>query len=129
MIDCVPEKIAHTLGIKITVWNIRGECKRTPDEKNCVDSKPEEAIKIVEIIIALARLADALRGAIVLQICGGNAASRVMLTDMNKRMESSGIRIMILNVKSLHMSKYGHINPRVFFTKDLQQYYVYMVFY
>ncbi len=42
--------------------NFWGECKRKPDGKNCMDPTPtpEEAIKIVEVIITFARLADAL---------------------------------------------------------------------
>jgi hypothetical protein len=90
-----------------------------------MDPTPEEASNIVDVIIALARLADALRGLVVLQICGGKAASKVMLPKLKKRMNSSGVGIIILNENSLHMSHYGRINPRVFFTKDLQQYRVY----
>ncbi len=43
-----------------------------------MDPTPEEAIEIVEVIIAFARLADALRGAVVLQFCGGKKASKVI---------------------------------------------------
>jgi hypothetical protein len=51
--------------------NFWGKCKRKPDGKNCMDPTPEEATKIVEVIITFARLADTLQGAVVLQICGG----------------------------------------------------------
>ena len=47
--------------------------------------------------------------------------SSVMLPKLKKRMKSWGVGIMILNVNSFHMSFYGDINPRVYFTKDLQQ--------
>jgi hypothetical protein len=103
--------------------NFRGECKR--NGKNCKNPTPEEAIVIVDVIIAFARLADALRGAVVLQICGGKTASKVMLPKLKKRMNSLGVGIIILNENSLHMSHYGRINPRVFFTKYRQQYRVY----
>ena len=43
-------------------------------------------------------------------------------------MKSLGVGIIILNKTSFHMSFYGCINPRVFFTKDLQQYLVYKNF-
>ena len=89
---------------------------------------PEEAIKIVEVIIAFARLADVLQGAVVLQICGGKQAFKVMLPELKKRMKSSCIRIIILNENSLHMSHYGRINPRVFFTKEIQQHLLYKDF-
>ena len=52
----------------IMFCNFRGKCKRTPDGKNCMNPTPEEAIKIVEVIIAFARLADALRGAVVFAV-------------------------------------------------------------
>jgi len=86
-----------------------------------MDPTPEEAIKIVEVIITFARLADALQGAVVLQICGGKQASCVMLPKLKESMKASGVGIIILNKNSLHMSHYGCINPRVFFTKELQQ--------
>jgi hypothetical protein len=108
--------------------NFRGECKHKPDGKNCMDPTPEEAIKIVEVIISFARLADALRGAVVLQICGGKHASSIMLPKLKESMKASGIGIIILNENSLHMTHYGCINPRVFFTKELQQYLVYKDF-
>jgi hypothetical protein len=88
----------------------------------------EEAIKIVEVIIAFARLADALQGAVVLQICGGKQASIVMLPKLKESMKASGVGIIILNENLLHMSHNGCINPRVFFTKELQQYLVYKDF-
>ncbi len=123
--DRVLVYIAKTLGTDIMFCNFRGKCKRKPDGKNCMDPTPEEAIEIVDVIIALARLADALRGAVVLQICGGKKASMVMLPKLKKRMKSLGIGIIILNENSLHMSHYGYINRHVFFTQDLQQYRIY----
>jgi hypothetical protein len=126
--DQILVRIAHTLATGIMFCDFRGECKRKPDGKNCMDPTPEEAIKIVEVIIAFARLADALRGAVVLQICGGKQASKIMLPKLKKRMKSSGVGIIILNENSFHMSFYGYINPRVFFMKDLQQYLVYKDF-
>ena len=47
---CVPDNIAQTLGTDVMFCNFRGECKRRPDGKNCMDATPEEAIKIVDII-------------------------------------------------------------------------------
>jgi hypothetical protein len=126
--DQILVRIAQTLATGIMFCNFRGECKRKPDGKNCMEPTPEEAIKIVEVIIAFARLADALRGAVVLQICGGKQASKVMLPKLKERMKSSGVGIIILNENSFHMSFYGYINLRVFFTKDLQQYLVYKDF-
>ena len=126
--DQILIRIAQTLSPGIMFCNFRGECKRTPDGKNCMDPTPEEAIKIVEVIIAFARLADALRGAVVLQICGGKQASSVMLPKLKESMKASGVGIIILNENSFHMSHYGRINSRVFFTKDLQQYLVYKDF-
>ncbi len=123
--DRVLVNIAKTLRTDIMFCNFRGECKRTPDEKNCKDPTPEEAIEIVDVVITFARLADALRGAVILQICGSKTASKVMLPKLKKRMNSLGVGIIILNENSLHMSQYSHINPRVFYTKDLQQYCIY----
>jgi hypothetical protein len=121
-------RIAQTLATGIMFCNFRGEYKHTPDGKNCMNPTPEEAIDIVEVIIAFARLADVLRGAVVLQICGGKQASSVMLPKIKESMKASGIGIIILNENSFHMSHYGRINPRVFFTKELQQYLVYKDF-
>ncbi len=118
--DCVLENIAQTLGTDIMFCNFRGECKGTPDGKNCMDPKPEEAIKIVDIIIVFAKLADALQGAVILQICGGKKASSVMLHMLKNRLKSSSIGIIILNKNLFHMSHYGCINGRVFFRKDFQ---------
>jgi hypothetical protein len=126
--DQILVRIAQTLATDIMFCNIRGECKRMPDGKNCINPTPEEAIKIVEFIIAFARLADPLRGAVVLQICGSKQASSIMLPKLKESMKASGIRIIILNENSLHMSHYGRINPRVFFTKEFQQYLVYKDF-
>ena len=52
----------------------------------------------------------------------------LMLPKLKKRMKSSGVIIIILNENSLRMSHYGRINPRVFSTKELQQYVVYKDF-
>ena len=54
--------------------------------------------------------------------------SSVMLPKLKESMKASGIGIIILNENLLHMSHYRRINPRVFFTKDLQQYLVYKDF-
>jgi hypothetical protein len=51
-----------------------------------------------------------------------------MLPKLKKRSKSSGVRIIILNENSLHMSFYGYINSRVFFTQDLHQYLIYKDF-
>ncbi len=48
------------------------------------------------------------------EICGGKSEPRVMLPDLKKRMESSGVRIIILNENPLPMSHDGSINPRVY---------------
>jgi hypothetical protein len=58
--DQILIRIAQTLSTGIMFCNFRGECKRTPDGKHCMNPTPEEAIEIVEVIIAFARLADAL---------------------------------------------------------------------
>jgi hypothetical protein len=87
--DRVLVNIAKTLRTDIMFCNFRGECQRTLDEMNCMDPTPEEAIKIVEVIITFAKLADALQGAVVLQICGGKAASRVMLPKLKKRIAAA----------------------------------------
>ena len=126
--DQILVRIAKTLATDIVFSNFWGECKRKPDGKNCMDPTPEEAIKIAEVIIAFARFADALRGAIVLQICGGKQASCIMLPKLKESMKASGVGIIILNENSFHMSHYGRINSLVFFTKDLQQYLVYKDF-
>jgi hypothetical protein len=126
--DQILVNIAQTIGSVIMFCNFLGECKCTPDGKNCMDPTPEEAIKIVEVIIAFARLADALRGAFVLKICGGKQASSIMLPNLKESIKALGIGIIILNKNSFHMSHYGGINSRVFFTKDLQQYLVYKDF-
>jgi hypothetical protein len=126
--DQILVRVAQMLATGIMFCNFRGECKRTPDGKNCMNPTPEEAIKIVEVINAFARLADTLRGAVVLQICGGKQASIVMLPKLKESMKASGIGIIILNENLLHMSHNGRINPRVFFTKELQQYLVYKDF-
>jgi hypothetical protein len=124
--DQILDRTAQTLATGIMFCNFRGECKRKPDGKNCMDPTPEEAIKIVAVIIAFARLADALRGAVVLQICGGKQASSIMLPKLKESMKASGVGIIILNENLLRMSHYGRINPR--FTKELQQYVVYKDF-
>ena len=69
--DQILNRIAQTLVTGNMFCNFRGECKRKPDGKNCMDPTPEEAIEIVEIIITFARLVDMLRGAVVLQFCSG----------------------------------------------------------
>jgi hypothetical protein len=126
--DQILVRIAQTLATGIMFCNFWGECKRKPDGKNCMDPTPEESIKIVKVIIAFARLADALRGSVVLQICGSKHASSIMLPKLKESMKASGIGIIILNRNLLHMSHYGCINPCVFFTKELQQYLVYKDF-
>jgi hypothetical protein len=51
-----------------------------------------------------------------------------MLPKLKESMKSSCVGIIILNENSLYMSFYGYINPRVLFTKDLQQYLVFKDF-
>ena len=58
--DRILVNIAQTIGSVIMFCYFRGECKRNPDGKNCMNPTPEEAIKVVEVIIAFARLADTL---------------------------------------------------------------------
>jgi len=101
--------------------SFRGKCKRTLDEKDCENPKPKEVITIVEVIFALARLADALQGAVVLQICSGKNGSSVMLPELKKNMISLGILIIIFIGESLHISHDRCINPHVFHTKGLHQ--------
>ncbi len=50
-----------------TVCNFQGKCKRTSDNKNCEDPKPEEAIKILDVIITLTKLTNELQGEFALQ--------------------------------------------------------------
>ena len=64
----------------------------------------------------------------MLLFCGSKKSFKVMLPKLKKRMKSSGVRIIILNKTPFHMSLYGYINPRVFSTKDPQQYLVYKDF-
>ena len=63
-----------------------------------------------------------------MQICGGKQVSSVMLPKLKESMKASGVRIIILNENSLHMSHYGRINSRVFFTKEIQQHLLYKDF-
>ena len=63
--DHIPVNIAQTLGTGIMFCNFRGKCKRKPDGKNCMDPTPDEAIEIVEFIIAFAILANAVLGAVL----------------------------------------------------------------
>jgi len=70
--DQILVRIAQTLATGIMFCNFWGKCKRKPDGKNCMDPTPEEAIKIVEVIIAFARLADAQRGAVVCRFAAVN---------------------------------------------------------
>ena len=91
-----------------------------PDGKNCMDPTSDEAIKIVEVIIAFDGLADALRGAFILQICSSKAASSVMmLPNLKIRLKSVGVGIIILNENSLHMSHYGRISWNLHVNKKL----------
>ena len=93
-----------------------------PDEKNCMDPTSDEAIKIVEVIIAFDGLADALRGAFILQICSSKAASSVMmLPNLKIRLKSVGVGIIILNENSLHMSHYGRISWNLHVNKKLNR--------
>ena len=57
--DQILVRIAQTLATGIMFCNFRGKCKRKPDGKNCMDPTPDEAIEIVEFIIAFAILANA----------------------------------------------------------------------
>ena len=43
------------------ICNIQGKCKCKPNGKNCMNPTPEEAIKIVEVIINFAIFPDELR--------------------------------------------------------------------
>ena len=80
--DCVPENITQTLGTDVISCSFWGQSECTPDEKNCVDHKPEEAVRIGEVLLPW----------LDLPICGGKAASRVMLLVLKKSMESLGVR-------------------------------------
>jgi len=56
--DQILVRISQTLATDIMFCNFWSECKRKPNGKNCMDSTPDEAIEIVELIIAFARLAS-----------------------------------------------------------------------
>jgi hypothetical protein len=47
--------------------NFRGKCKHKPNEKHCIDPTRDKAIEMVEDIIAFAKLADTLHGAVILR--------------------------------------------------------------
>ena len=93
-------KIAQTFEPDIMFCNIRGECKGTPDGKNCMAPTPEEAIEILEVIITFAILADALRGAVVLKICGGKK-SFCHVAKAGKKIKIIGVAHVFLRIHQL----------------------------
>jgi hypothetical protein len=58
--DCTLQNVAETLGIKITFCNFWGKCQHMPDNQNYQDPKPEEVMKIFDVIIAFAEHAKAM---------------------------------------------------------------------
>jgi hypothetical protein len=119
----VLKPVAASLGAKLVYCNIRDECIRKGD--NCMCATHEEAERMAEVIGVFAKLAHQKETKFIFQNCGGKSI-KMMLIPKIKKVESSAPTIAFVNEDSYHLSFYGYQCNRCFFTRELQEYRMYL---
>ena len=121
--DRVLKPIAASLGAKMVYCNIRDVCIR--DGVNCLPATTEEAKRLAEVIGVIAKLAHQKTSKFIFQNCGGKSIKMTLIPKI-KKVESSAPTIVFVNEDSYHLSFYDYLCNRCFFTRELQEYRIYL---
>jgi hypothetical protein len=85
----------------------------------------EEAERMVEVISVITKLAHQKEAKFIFQNCGGKSIKTKLIPKI-KKVDSSAPTITFVNVDSYHLSFYGYLCNRCFFTRELQEYRIYL---
>ena len=121
--DRVLEPVAERLRAKMVYCNIRDECIR--DGENCMCATAEEVKRLAEVIGEFAELVHQKEAKFIFQNCGGKSIKTKLIPKI-KKVESSAPTITFVNEDSYHLSFYGYQCNRCFFTRELQEYRIYL---
>jgi hypothetical protein len=122
--DRVLEPVAERLRAKMVYFNIRDECIRD-GEMNCMCATTEEAKRLAVVIGDFDELAHQKEAKFIFQNCDGKSIMKKLIPKINK-VESSAPTITFVNEDSYHLSFYGYQCNRCFFTRELQEYRIYL---
>jgi hypothetical protein len=121
--DCVLKPVAARLRAKMVYCNIRDVCIR--DGVNCLPATTEEAKRLAEVIGVIAKLAHQKKAKFIFQNCGGKSIKKMLIPEI-KKVESSAPTIAFVNEDSFHLSFYDYLCNVCFFTRELQEYRIYL---
>jgi hypothetical protein len=121
--DRVLEPVAASLCAKKVFCNIRDVCIR--DGKNCMYAKCEEAERMAEVIGDFAELAHRKKAKFIFQNSGGKSIKTTLIPKI-KEVISSARTIIFVNEDSYHISFFNYQCNRSFYTRELQEYRVYL---
>ena len=85
----------------------------------------EEAKRLAEVIGDFAELVHQKEAKFIFQNCGGKSITKKLIPKI-KKVESSAPTITFVNEDSYHLSFYGYQCNRCFFTRELQEYRIYL---
>jgi hypothetical protein len=85
----------------------------------------EEAKRLAEVICVFAELAHQKEAKFIFQNCGGKSITKTLIPKI-KKVKSSAHTITFVNKDSYHLSFYGYQCNRCFFTRELQEYRIYL---
>ena len=123
--DNVLKPVAASLRAKMVYCNIRDVCIRDGDNCNCMPATHEEAERMAKVIGVIAKLAHQRKAKFIFQNCGGKSITKTLIPKI-KKVESSAPTIAFVNEDSYHLSFYGYLCNRCFFTRELQEYRIYL---
>jgi hypothetical protein len=121
--DNVLESIAASLRAKKVYCNIRDVC--ISDGENCMCTTSKEADKMAEDIGVITKLAHQKKAKFIFHNCGGKSIKNTLIPKI-KKVISSARTITFVNEDSYHLSFYDYLCNRCFFTRELQEYRIYL---
>jgi hypothetical protein len=121
--DRVLEPVAERLRAKMVYCNIRDECIRDGENRMCATA--EEAKRLAEVIGVFAELVHQKEAKFIFQNCSGKSITTTLIPKI-KKVELSTPTITFVNEDLYHLSFYGYQCNRCFFTRELQEYRIYL---
>ena len=121
--DRVLEPVAARLRAKMVYCNIRDVCIRGGG--NCMCATSEEAERMSEVISVIAELAHRKKAKFIFQNCSGKSIKNTLIPKI-KKVISSARTITFVNEDSYYLSFYDYQCNRCFFTRELQEYRIYL---
>jgi len=121
--DRVLKPVAARLHAKMVYCNIRDVCIR--NGVNCLPATSEEAEWMAEVIGVIAKLAHQKEAKFIFQNCGGKSIKKTLIPKI-KKVESSAPTMAFVNENSNHLLFYDYQCNVCFFTRELQEYRIYL---